>query len=198
MSTSPGKEPMGRLPRVPSAVPLSYRFPLSGQQSFGSPYNYWSDQPLVPSCLTSMVQGAFDNLVVWGIVPWHTLASLVPTEHKLNTTPFLTIVPDNAMPLYDHGVSIFWWLLPAGQCSMSQNSSHLKLICIAWQRVHCAQSPSTVTRSKSNKVLLGCGMWWHKSAASAWWCHAICTKISQECVFKAVVIERALSVLCLP
>lgn len=26
----------------------------------------------------------------------------------------------------------------------------------------------------------------------------ICTKISQECVFKAVVIERALSVLCLP
>lgn len=101
------KRTNGPTPQGPLSGTPQLQIPSEWSIIFWVPFNYWSDQPLIPSCLTSMVQGAFDNLVVWGIVPWHTLAFLVPTEHNLNTTPFLTIVADNAMPLYDHGVSIF-------------------------------------------------------------------------------------------
>ncbi len=51
-----------------------------------------------PSCLVSAVQ-ADDGVMVWGTFSWHTLGSLVPIEHRLNTTVYLSIVADHVIPL---------------------------------------------------------------------------------------------------
>ncbi len=36
--------------------------------------------------------------MVWGIFSWHTLGLLVPIEHNLNTTAYLSIVADHVHP----------------------------------------------------------------------------------------------------
>ncbi len=60
-----------------------------------------------PSCLVSMVQAGGGGVMVWGIFSWHTLGLLVPIEHRLNTTAYLSI--DGPCPsLYDYSVPIFW------------------------------------------------------------------------------------------
>ncbi len=50
-----------------------------------------------PSCLVLMVQ-AGGGVVVWGIFSWHTLVPLVPIEHRLNATAYLSIVADRVHP----------------------------------------------------------------------------------------------------
>ncbi len=47
-----------------------------------------------PSCFVSTVQAAGGGVMVWGIFSWHTLGPLVPIEHRLNTTAYLSIVYD--------------------------------------------------------------------------------------------------------
>ncbi len=51
-----------------------------------------------PSCLVSMVQAAGGGVMVWGIFSWHTLGPLVPIEHRLNATAYLSIVADHVHP----------------------------------------------------------------------------------------------------
>ncbi len=58
---------------------------------------------------------------------------------------------------YDYSVPVFWWILPAGYCTMSQSSNHLRLVSRTWKWVHFTQMASTVTRSQSNRAPLGCG-----------------------------------------
>ncbi len=50
-----------------------------------------------PSCLVSTVQ-AGDGVMVSGIFSWHTLGPLVPIEHRLNATAYLSIVADHVHP----------------------------------------------------------------------------------------------------
>ncbi len=50
-----------------------------------------------PSCLVSTVQAA-GGVMVWGIFSWHTLGHLVPIEHRLNVTVYLSIVADHVHP----------------------------------------------------------------------------------------------------
>ncbi len=49
---------------------------------------------MVPSCLVSTVHAA-RAVMVWGIFSWHTLGPLVPIEHCLNATAYLSIVADH-------------------------------------------------------------------------------------------------------
>ncbi len=52
-----------------------------------------------PSCLVSTVQAAGGGgVMVWGIFSWHTFGPLVPIEHCLNATVYLSIV-DHVHPL---------------------------------------------------------------------------------------------------
>ncbi len=50
-----------------------------------------------PSCLVSTVQ-AGGGVMVWGIFSWNTLGPLVPTEHCLNLTAYLSFVADHVHP----------------------------------------------------------------------------------------------------
>ncbi len=50
-----------------------------------------------PSCLVSKVQTG-GGVMVWGIFSWHTLGTLVPIEHCLNATAYLSIVADHVHP----------------------------------------------------------------------------------------------------
>ncbi len=51
-----------------------------------------------PSCLVSTVQAGGGSLMVWGIFSWYTLGPLVPIEHHLNATAYLSIVADHDHP----------------------------------------------------------------------------------------------------
>ncbi len=51
-----------------------------------------------PSCLVSTVQAGGGGVMVWGIYSWHTLGPLVPNEHRLNTTAYLSIVAEHVHP----------------------------------------------------------------------------------------------------
>ncbi len=51
-----------------------------------------------PSCLVSTVQAGGGGVMVWGIFSWHTLGLLVPIEHNLNATAYLSIVADHVHP----------------------------------------------------------------------------------------------------
>ncbi len=51
-----------------------------------------------PSCLVSTVQAGDGGVMVWGIFSWHTLGPLVPIEHRLNATAYLSIVADHVHP----------------------------------------------------------------------------------------------------
>ncbi len=47
------------------------------------------------SFLVSTVQAGAGGVMVWGIFSWHTLGLLVPIEHCLNATAYLSIVADH-------------------------------------------------------------------------------------------------------
>ncbi len=49
-----------------------------------------------PSSLVLTVQAG--GVMVWGIFSWHTLGALVPIEHRLNATVYLSIVADHVHP----------------------------------------------------------------------------------------------------
>ncbi len=125
-----------------------------------------------PSCLVSTVQAAGGGIMVSGIFSWHIFGPLVPIENRLNATAYLSIVVDHVHPFMTT-------VYPAGQCTMSQISNHLRLVSWTWQWVHFTQMASTVTRSQSNRAPLGCGgtrdshHGWadDKSAATAWCYH---------------------------
>ncbi len=51
-----------------------------------------------PSCLVSTVQAGGGGLMVWRIFSWHTLGPLVPIEHCLYATAYLSIVADHIHP----------------------------------------------------------------------------------------------------
>ncbi len=129
-----------------------------------------------PSCLVSMVQAA--GVMVWGIFSWHTLGLLVPIEHRLNATVYLSIVADHVHPfmttVYPSSDGYF-----QQDNATSKSSNHLRLVSWTWQWVHFTQMASTVTRSQSSRVPLGCGGMGDshhgcaadKSAATAWCYH---------------------------
>ncbi len=51
-----------------------------------------------PSCLLSTVQAAADGVMICTIFSWHTLGPLLPFEHRLNATAYLSIVADHVHP----------------------------------------------------------------------------------------------------
>ncbi len=51
-----------------------------------------------PSGLVSTVQAGGGGVMVWGIFSWHTLGPLVPIEHRLNATAYMSIVADHVHP----------------------------------------------------------------------------------------------------
>ncbi len=110
-------------------------------------------------------------VVVWGIFSWHTLGPLVPTEHRLNATVYLSIVGDHAHPF----MTTVYHLLMATYIPLQTYSAQIISMTVTWQWVHWTPVASTVTRSQSNRAPLGCGGkgdWHHgcaadKSAATA-------------------------------
>ncbi len=46
-----------------------------------------------------MVQAGGCGVMVWRIFSWHILGPLVPIEHRLNATAYLSIVADHICPL---------------------------------------------------------------------------------------------------
>ncbi len=125
--------------------------------------------------------------MVWGIFSWHTFGLLVPIEHRLNITVYLSIVADHVHPFM---TTVYHLLMYFQQDNApSQRSNHLRLVSWTWQWVHFTQMSSTVTRSQSNRAALGCGGTRDshhgcaddKSAATAWCYHDNMTNISEEC-----------------
>uniref|UniRef100_A0A8C2K6R9 Uncharacterized protein n=1 Tax=Cyprinus carpio TaxID=7962 RepID=A0A8C2K6R9_CYPCA len=51
-----------------------------------------------PSSLIPTVQAGAGGVMVWWVISCHTLGLLVPVEHCLNPTAYLSIVADNVCP----------------------------------------------------------------------------------------------------
>ncbi len=52
-----------------------------------------------PSFVVSTVQAAGGGgVMMWGIFSWHMFGPLVPIEHRLNTTAYMSIVADHVHP----------------------------------------------------------------------------------------------------
>ncbi len=51
-----------------------------------------------PSCLVSTVQAGGGGVMVWGIFPWHSFGPLLPIEHRLNVSAYMSIVADHVHP----------------------------------------------------------------------------------------------------
>ncbi len=131
-----------------------------------------------PSCLVSTVQAGGGGVMVWRLIPWHTLGPLVPIEHCLNATAYLSIVADHVHPFMTT-------VDPSSKGYFQQDNApcHKAQIISDWFLEHdnefFTQMASTVTRSKSNRAPLGCGGTGDshhgcaadKSAATAWCYH---------------------------
>ncbi len=57
---------------------------------------------------TDPAAGGGGGVIVWGVYSWHTLGPLVPIEHCLNTTAYLSIYCWPCPSLYNYSVPIFW------------------------------------------------------------------------------------------
>ncbi len=75
-----------------------------------------------PSFHVSTVQAAGGGVMVWGIFSWHTLGPLVPIEHRLNTTDYLSIVADHVHPF----MTTVYHLLMATSSRIMQHVTKLK------------------------------------------------------------------------
>ncbi len=111
-----------------------------------------------PSCLVSTVQAAGGGVMVWGIFSWHTLGPLVPIEHCLNATVYLSIVADHVHPFMTT-------VYPSSDGYFQQDNAPCRKAQIIsdWflqhdnEFFHFTQKDSTVTRSQSSRAPLGCG-----------------------------------------
>ncbi len=85
-----------------------------------------------PSCLVSTIQAGGGGAAMWDIVSWHTLGPLVPIEHHLNTTAYLSIVADQPSTSQ---VSLIKW--PVSVCKQHAQLLILrKTITIIKQALH--------------------------------------------------------------
>ncbi len=73
-----------------------------------------------PSCLVSTVQAG--GVMVRGMFSWHTLGPLVPIEHRLNATAYLSVVADHVHPF----MTTVYHLLMANSSRIMHHVTKLK------------------------------------------------------------------------
>ncbi len=104
-------------------------------------------ESMYPSCLVSTVQAGGDSVMVWGIFSWHTLGPLVPIQHCLNTTAYLSIVADHVHPFMTTVYPSSDGYFQQDNAPCHKSSNHLRLVSWTWKWVHFTQMASIVTRS---------------------------------------------------
>ncbi len=130
-----------------------------------------------PSCLISMVQAGGGGVMVWGIFSWHTLVPLVPIEHRLNATAYLSIVADHVHPFMNT-------VYPSSDGYFQQDNApcHKAQIISDWFLEHDNEfnllkwPPQSLDRNPIEHICGGKGDLHHgcaanKSAATAWCYH---------------------------
>ncbi len=109
-----------------------------------------------PFCLVSTVQAGGGGLMVWGIFSWHTLGPLVPIEHCLKCTAYLSIVADHVHPFMTT-------VYPSSDGYFQRDNApcHKAQIISDWFLEHDNEFTllkwPPVTKSQSNRAHLGCG-----------------------------------------
>ncbi len=116
-----------------------------------------------PSCLVSTVQ-AGGGVMVWGIFSWHTLGPLVPIEHHLNATAYLSIVADHVHPFMTT-------VYPSSDVYFQQdNVTKLKSSQTGFLNMTMSSLYSNGLHSHQISIQLNTfGMWWNGRIAS-WMC----------------------------
>ncbi len=103
-----------------------------------------------PSCLVSTVQAGRGDVKGWGIFYWHTLGLLVPIEHCLNTTAYLSIVADHVHPFMST-------VYPSSDATSSRIMHHVtKLKSSQTGFLNMTMSSLYSNSLRSNCVMLSC------------------------------------------
>ncbi len=69
-----------------------------GIQMVGSEFGIKNMRAWIYPALSPRFQAGGSGVMVWGIFSCHTLSPLVPIEHRLNATAYLSIVADHVHP----------------------------------------------------------------------------------------------------
>ncbi len=119
-----------------------------------------------------MVQAAGGGgVMVWGIFSWHTLGPLVPIEHRLNATVFLSIVADHVQPFM---TTVYHLLMYFQQ---DNAPCHKDQIISDWFLEH--DNEFTLLHSHQISIQKSTfGMWWNERFTS-WMCRR---QICSNCV----------------
>ncbi len=67
-------------------------------QLVGSEFGVKNIKAWIHPALSQRFRLVVVGVMVWGIFSWHTLGPLVPIEHRLNATAYLSIVADHVHP----------------------------------------------------------------------------------------------------
>ena len=87
-----------------------------------------------PTCLVSTVQAGGSGVMVWGMFSWHTLGPLLPINHCLIASAYVSVVADHVHPfmatMYLYPISYFTKqnLSQTGFINMTIFKEHLNVL----------------------------------------------------------------------
>lgn len=129
----------------------------SGQLKIGKNILDWSKDPrfllrhnrlnawIWPSVWT--VEDHKGGVVVWGTFAWLTLIPLLPVNHSMNATEYLSILADHVHPFMTTIYHLILATFNIIKHSVPKQKSHLKLV--PWQEVYCFSVTFAVNWSKA-------------------------------------------------
>ncbi len=97
--------------------------------------------------------------MVWGIFSWHTLGPLIPIEHRLNTTDYLSIVSDHVHPF----MTTVYHLLMTTSSRIMQHVTKLKSSQNGFLNMTMSSLYSNDLHSHQISIQWSTfGMWWNE------------------------------------
>lgn len=104
-----------------------------------------------PTCLVTSVQASGSGATVLERFSWHTLGMIIPINHHMDTTSYLSIVADHVHP--------FMKTIYSSSNGYIQIMTNVTKVILNWfhEQVQHSSVAHSVISSESNRQPLGCG-----------------------------------------
>ncbi len=122
-----------------------------------------------------MVQAAGGDVMAWRIFSWHILGHLVPIEHRLNSTAYLSIVADHVHPF----MTTVYHLLMATSSRIMHHVTKLKSSQTGFLNMTMSSLYSNVLHSHQISIQQSTFGMWRNERFTSWMCSR---QICRNCV----------------